>query len=292
MTGASEHIHHPKGLLSDEMFFSVESHTERMIDRAREHGVTMTVALQNGYGFRQQADELENVRIVGPNSPVFAASHAKLAVAAFELDHVSHAEQQISAVERMLRHSDNDVFADLKDGRAELINTHAREHAGIRHDILRIREDGSSFSGLTTASDSLRLFVGLLSAAKRLKRRDEIASALMYNTTKYGVRQMLRPDTAVRLINKTGDCYGHADAEVGECVHHDVGVVFTGKHSGNHRLLYSITTSTGTPGRARLADQLNRHLGAEYIRAVGGTPARSLGHRAVSAFLDRPRFGR
>lgn len=274
----------PKGMLPEEEFDAILDHTDTVIHRAHRLGVSMSVAYQNGYSYQQSPRDLD-VRLLGDQKPTFAASHAKLAVAAFHVDQAA-GKPHIPGLVAMLKTSNNEAFAALKEGYAQQINDYAHREAQVEHDILTVREDGTSFSGQTTALDSMRLMVQLLHAAKLHKRRDEVSGALAKNTSRYGVRTVLSSyGDKVTLLNKTGDFYGTDDPEVGENVHHDVGVIFTGKHYANHRLVYSITTSASTKTASRAANHVNRQLGAEYVEAVGGTPLRSLGFKALSLVL-------
>lgn len=262
-------------------FEVILNHTDTVIHRAHRLGVAMSVAYQNGYSYQQSPQEL-NVQVLGDLRPTFAASHAKLAVAAYHVDQAA-GKPHIPGLVAMLKTSNNEAFAKLKEGHASQINEYAKDMAGVETDILTIREDGTSFSGQTTALDSMKLMVQLLHGAKVHKRRDEVSGALAKNTSQYGVRTVLSTyGDKVTLLNKTGDYYGSDDPEVAEDVHHDVGVIFTGKHYMNRRLLYSITTSAPTKARSRIANHINRQLGAEFVAAVGGTPLRSLGFKALS----------
>lgn len=229
---------------------------------------------------------------LGEQRPTFAASHAKLAVASFHLSHLSEQpdDRMVDEIATMLRTGDNTIYANLKEGVEAEVVKHARGVAGLSQDVLTVRDDGTSYGGQTTAHDSLLLFTRLLHDAYELdkaypktrrRRFNAVSEALATNNTRYGVRARLDPHDGAVLLNKTGDLYGHDDPEVGESVHHDVGLVFTRGNGSKKRLVYSLTTSAQTKGESRRANRINQRLGAEFIAAVGGTPRTALGAKAV-----------
>ncbi len=76
-------------------------------------------------------------------------------------------------------------------------------------------------------------------------------------------------------MNKTGDYFGQDDPEIGEAVHHDVGLLYTvGEH--RRRLAYSITSSSDSRLGAWNANRLNQLAATMLIEAVGGTPKSAL----------------
>lgn len=251
---------------------------------AASQGITTSISIQNGFRFKNEFSDHEVVDL-GEQKETFAASHAKLAVVAFRLIQGSVDRDTRHDLLSMLRISDNGAFIRQKRDIAPEVVSFARSELEMDTNILTIREDGTSFAGQTTARDSLKLFLKTVKIARKdTKLSKDLHAALSENTSKYGVRARFIPKAGLHLINKTGDYFGHDDPEIGEAVHHDVGVLSTtGKDK--RRLAYSITSSADTKLGALKADWLNQLVATTLIEAVGGRPKSALGALASRLFL-------
>lgn len=276
------HEKHPKGQLPEGVFHELIDRTGQLVVAADKRGVQLSVAYQNGYMFSQDPRSIVPVEI-GYTKERFAASHAKLAVGAYALRRIQDEfDERWTLMDLMLRESDNSAMRELVTDDPREINDETRRLAGVTGDALTVRPDGSYYAGQTSAPDSLRSFVHLLRTASRTGNRNRVSAMLGENTSVYGVRQSIGKMPVVNLLNKTGDYYGHDDDEVGEAVHHDVGVIYTRHNGKSSRVLYGITTSAESTAGARRADGFVRSVGGELVKALGGTRVRALGTRALT----------
>ncbi len=264
-----------KSDIPSETFADLATTIEDHIDYAAAQNVSTSISIQNGFHFNSKFGEHEVVDF-GKQERTTAASHAKLAVVAFKL-----VQGPIDADDRrdmlsMLRISDNGAFIRQKKVIAPEVVKFAKSELGIETDILTIRENGNSSTGLTTARDSLAMFLKTIQLARRNDELyHDICEALSHNTSRYGVRAKVKPKTGVHLMNKTGDLFAEDDPEIGESVHHDVGVLYTAG-SYRRRLAYSITSSAHSRLGAWNANRLNMKIAGSMIEAVGGTPRTTL----------------
>ncbi len=285
---AAENYRPHKSDIPGETFSDLAITIENHIDFAAAQNVRTSISMQNGFHFDSKFGEHEVVDF-GKQETTTAASHAKLAVVAFKLVQGKIEPDDKRDLLSMLRISDNGAFIRQKKGIAPEILEFARTELGLETDILRIRENGSSYTGLTTAKDSLKLFMKTVQLAhKNNDLQNDICEALSTNTSRYGVRAKIKPRTGIHLMNKTGDLYADDDPDIGESVHHDVGVLYTNGKS-KRRLAYSITSSADSKWAAMQADWLNMKIAGSMIEAVGGTPRTPL---EVAASKILPRYDR
>ncbi|MEO5499701.1 MAG: hypothetical protein ABIR46_04340 [Candidatus Saccharimonadales bacterium] len=272
---ASENRPPRKFELPSESFAELADRLDAHVEYAASRGVNTSISIQNGFHFKTQPSEHEVVDL-GEQQETFAASQAKLAVVAFKLVQGSLDKDTRHDIIFMLRISDNGAFIRQKRNIGHEVVDFARSELNINTNILIIRDDETSYVGKTTARDSLKMFLKTVQIAhKDADFFHDIRDALSDNTSKYGVRARLLPNTGVYLMNKTGDYFGQDDPDIGEAVHHDVGVLATiGKNK--RRLAYSITSSAQSRMGAWNADRLNQLAATTLIEAVGGTPKSAL----------------
>ena len=269
--------------LSLEAFAELAGKLDAHIDSASSQNIKTSISIQNGFHFKSQFGDHEIVHL-GKQEETFAASHAKLAVVAFKVAQGSIDKDTHRDLISMLRISDNGAFKRQKRDVAPDVVAFAKSELGLDTDILTIRDDGTSYAGLTTACDSLKMFLKTIQLARKNaelsddneKLSNDINDALSSNTSKYGVRARLTPYTGLYLLNKTGDYFGHNDPEIGEAVHHDVGILRYKTGKEKRRLAYSITSSADSWLGALNADRLNQQAAAILIEAIGGTPKSAL----------------
>lgn len=234
------------------------------------------MAIRIDYGdYRDEPNERFDVGRV--NEPVYQASLAKAFVAASLLGSGREltSDQRLLTV-HMLERSDNDAYRQLVDQTgAQQINDFMQGSLPLRHTGLRIREDGSSFAGRTTAAESSLVFRYLLQQADisgdfGLAVRDALEKA----DSRYGVR--IGMNSSMTLLNKTGtDFTTVGDEECGNvAVAHDVGFIErAGCGEQGLPLLYSITSASDTVSGARRADRIMNDIGSEMAVLAGGLPA-------------------
>ena len=286
---SAEHPKRPKGPVPEGVFDGLVGRVAELTAAADVHGIKMAVALQNGYGLSQFPSRLD-IQEVGYVEQKFAASHAKLAVGAFAVARLDGIEDSRRAlVERMLRESDDEAMRLLVADDPEAVNEETKELADVSVEPLTIRPDGTYFSGMTTAADSMKMLAHLLRTAKQQPIPydvvlSDVTNALANNTSRYGVRRAISP-TNVRLLNKTGDYYGHNDKEVGEAVHHDTGVMYRKVRGGrSQQIAFGITTSSDSKPKAVLADHYVGEVGREIASVLGAKVRRPLAARALHFF--------
>lgn len=264
--------------LSPEAFAELTHKLDEHVAYATSQNITTSISIQNGFHIESEFGDHEVVDL-GEQEETFAAGHAKLALVAFKLVQGSVDKDVRHDLLSMLRLSSNGAFIRQKKHIAPEVVSFAKTELELDTDILTIRNDGTSFAGQTTARDSLKLFLKTVQLArndKDIELSRGIHEALSANTSQYGVRARFKPKTDLRLINKTADDFSHDNPEIGEAVHHDVGVLYTVGEE-KRRLAYSITSSADSGLGARNANRLNQLVATTLIEAVGGKPKSALG---------------
>lgn len=251
-----------------------------IVEAGRRRDITVGIAYSE-----VGADAEDSVELGESRKAVFAASFAKLAVAAFGIANPERIDElRLVYLSNMLEKSDNTAFKDLAEhlGRRN-INSFGRNDLGLRELHLTVSEEGHTISGYTCAVDALRLINFIMAQSDEGHVTDTARAALVESRSGYGVlpRRRIKHRIAQGIVvaNKTGEYNGNNDPDVLQTVRHDAGTMVA--EHGKQSLAYAITTAipriegpfsmTRSRIRAKRSSGLIEAAGNELAGKVGGS---------------------